>query len=366
MTCRLLLVLALLASAACRRNSTEAAVAAAGPAVAVKTAPVAAQALPVVLEVPATVRPAERATLAAKLTGSVVSLPHKLGESVAAGEILLTLNAPENQARLQQAQAQLAEAERNTARQRTLVASGVNPPDALRDAEDKLRFAQAAVAEADALLAHATVRAPFAGVITETRVLPGDLATPGSPLLVLESTQRLRAEGTVPEKAAAGLKPGDNVPVLLEDSDAPVVGKLEEISTAADAVSRSVMAKVALPPAAGRSGQFARLQVIQGRSNGLLVPVTAVTRFGQMERVFVIAEGRATLRLVKTGRQLGEQIEILSGLTANEQVVLAPPAALRDGHRNPQNNLLKVNFDSKSQPCSENRVALYRQVKAKE
>jgi RND family efflux transporter MFP subunit len=320
----------LLALAACRRAEPGAA-AATGTAVPVRTAVVHLEALPVLTEAPATIRPAERATIAAKLTGTVASFPAALGEAVAAGEVLLTLNAPEADARLRQAQAQLAEAERNAARQRTLVASGVNPADALRDAEDRLRFAQASVAEAEALLAYATVRAPFAGVITEKNVLPGDLAVPGAPLLVLESTQRLRAEGPVPEKAAAGLKPGDPVGVLLDDAPAPVAGRLEEIAGAADSVSRSVLVKVALPAGSARSGQFARLQVAGGTTAALLVPAGAVNLFGQMERVFVVEQGRAVLRLVKTGRSAGDRVEILSGLNAGEQVVLAPPAALHDG-----------------------------------
>jgi len=326
----LLLLPALLALAACSRQPEIPAVAG-GPALPVHVAPVAAERLPVLIEAPATVRPAERASIAAKLTGTVAAFVHGLGAAVAAGDVLLTLSVPETEARVHQAQAQLAEAERNATRQRTLVANGVNPSDSLRDAEDRLRYAQAAAAEVEALLAYATVRAPFAGVITEKHVLPGDLATPGLPLLMLESTQHLRAEGTIPEKAAAGLHPGDPMNVLLDDASAPVAGRLEEISAAADAVSRSILVKVALPAGAARSGQFARLQVAGGATDSLLVPLDAVTRFGQMERVFVVESGHAVLRLVKTGRITGARVEILSGLQAGEQVVLAPPAALREG-----------------------------------
>lgn len=326
----LLCSLSLLACAACRRPPGAAAVADT-PAVSVRLAPVVSASVPVLLEAPATVRPAERASLAAKLTGTVASFPLGLGASVAAGDVLLTLAAPEAEARVRQAQAQLAEAERNTTRQRTLVASGVNPPEALRDAEDRLRFAQAAAAEAEAMLAYATVRAPFAGVMTEKHVLPGDLATPGLPLLVLESTQRLRAEGAVPEAAAASLRIGAPVAVVLADGAEPTSAAIEELSPAADAVSRSILLKAALPPGSARSGQFARLQVVVGDAPALFVPVAAVTRFGQMERVFVVAHERAVLRLVKTGRAAGDRVEILSGLNPGEQVVLAPPAALRDG-----------------------------------
>jgi RND family efflux transporter MFP subunit len=175
------------------------------------------------------------------------------------------------------------------------------------------------------------MRAPFGGVITEKHVLPGDLATPGLPLLVLESTARLRAEGTVPEQAASRLRIGDSLNVVVNDGANPIAGTIEELSTAADAVSRSVLVKVSLPPGAARSGQFVRLQTATTASETLWTPAATVTRFGQMERVFVVEDGRAVLRLVKTGRTAGPRIEILSGLNPGEQVVLAPPAALRDG-----------------------------------
>lgn len=326
----LLLIVALLAG--CRRAETGSAATDAAP-IPVHTGQVASVLLPALIETPATVRPADRAVISAKLTGTISTLPWGLGREVKAGEVLLTLAAPEAEARVRQASAQLAEAERTAARERTLVAKGVNAPDALRDADDRLRFAQASLAEAEAILAHATIRAPFTGVVTEKHVLPGDLATPGLPLLALESTSRLRAEGTIPEQAAASLRIGSPISVIVDGVPAPVTGDIEELSAAADAVSRSVRIKVSLPAGTARSGQFARLRVVVGESSALLVPIQSVTRFGQMERVFVVEEGRAVLRLVKTGRESDGRVDILSGLHAGETVIISPPASLREHTR---------------------------------
>ena len=318
--------------AGCRRAETSAPVSESVP-VTLPTIMVSVESQPTVIEVPATVRPAQRAVIAAKLTGTIATLPWGLGQAVRAGDLLVTLAVPETEARVQQAQAQLAEATRAAERERTLVAKGVNAPDAQRDAEDRLRYAQAQVAEAEALLAHASIRAPFAGVVTEKQVLPGDLATAGLPLLALESTAHLRAEGTIPERLATHLHIGDPLTVLVEENSAPLTGTLEELSASADSISRSTLAKVALPPGAARSGQFVRLQVPAGDHPALLVPVDALSRFGQMERVFIVRDGQAVLRLVKSGRETGGRVEILGGLSAGEIVVRSAPASLREGDR---------------------------------
>ena len=84
-------------------------------------------------------------------------------------------------------------------------------------------------------------------------------------------------------------------------------------------------------PVVVRSGQFARVQVPGVLVRVLLAPVAAVSRLGQMERIFVVGAGnRAGLRLVKTGAMRGDLIEILTGLDDGERVVLSPPAALRE------------------------------------
>ena len=330
--CRVLLLpLALLLGAAGCRRGEPTPPAAAGPAVAVAVAPVEVARLPAVVEVPATVRPVERALIAAKLTGTVTFLPWSLGQSVAAGAVLVRLSAPENEARVRQAKAQLDEAVRTERREQELVTKGVNPTDALAAAEERLRYAHAALAEAQALLAHAEIRAPFGGTVAEKLVLPGDLATPGLPLLILENPHRLRAETAIPDTLASGLAPGHPLRVAAE-SGVIIEAVLEELSFASDSTSHSRSARILLPDDAPvYSGQFVRVLLSGNVTEALTVPASALTLLGQMERVFVIADGRAVLRIVKSGRQLDGRVEILSGLNPGEQVVLAPPAALRDG-----------------------------------
>jgi RND family efflux transporter MFP subunit len=325
-----ILVAAALLFAGCSRHERPAAPVPA--AVNARTARVESAALPLTQTLTATVRPLERATLAARVMGSVTAADFTVGQTVKTGDFLLTLTAAEVPARLAQARAALAQAEREAARESALVKQNATAADSALAAEDRRRIAAAAVTEAEALLAYTRVTAPFAGTITQKSVNSGDLATPGTPLLVLEATDRLRAEVQVPETFST-LPLGTAIFVELAPGTAPVSANLVEFSAAADPSTRTRLAKLALPAtSAARSGQFIRVLWPVGETTSRLIPSSALTHLGQMERVFVVgADNRAVLRLVKSGATRADRVEILAGLDNGERVVVAPPASLREG-----------------------------------
>jgi RND family efflux transporter MFP subunit len=324
-----LLCLALAGFTACCRDDPRPA-AAAGPAVAVATARVESGPLTRREPVAGTVRPADRATLSARVAGAVTGPVPALGTAVTPGSVLLTLGAAEVRARLAQAQAILEQVERSLAREKTLVEHGATTAENVRTLEDQRRAAAAAVDEAAALQSYTSVTAPFAGVVTRRLVETGDFAPAGTPLLELEGTGRLRAEVNVPESLPT---PTPGAELTVEIDGTPVTGRLAEVSPAADPATRTRLAKVDLPAGAPvRSGQFVRVLWPAGRVPVLLVPATAVVRFGQMEQVFVAnPAGRAELRLVRTGGREGDRVVVLSGLADGEAVVLDPPPVLREG-----------------------------------
>ncbi len=299
------------------------------PALPVHVASVTSARTPRTQAVAGTVRPFARATIAAKVTGTVATTHLVVGSAVAAGDVLVTLQADELGAHADQARAALAQAEREFERETTLKAQGASTADAVSTADDRRRQARAAVQEAEAMLTYTRVAAPFAGVITAELVKPGDLATPGRALFEIEGTDRLRAEVQVPESLAL---PAIGTSVTLELGDAPIAGQLVELSPAADPASRTRLAKIDLPAnAPARSGQFVRVLWPVADDVALTVPASAVAVLGQMERVFVVSKGHAQLRLVKTGARDGDRVEIAAGLDAGESVIVAPPAALREG-----------------------------------
>jgi RND family efflux transporter MFP subunit len=176
------------------------------------------------------------------------------------------------------------------------------------------------------------VRAPFDGVVARKLADAGDLAAPGQPLLEIEVTTAFQIEAGIPDSLAARLAVGTPLGVEVPAAGVAFTGTLVELSSASDAFARNVPAKISVPAgAAVRSGQYARVQVPGAPVRTLLAPAAAVSRLGQMERVFVAVDTRAVLRLVKMGATRGDWVEILSGVAEGDRLVLAPPAGLREG-----------------------------------
>jgi RND family efflux transporter MFP subunit len=286
------------------------------------------------VEVPGIVHPTERALIAARISGHIEMMAVALGQKVQRGDLLVRLAVPELTARVSEARAQLDQAVREEKRNRDLAASGADSADAAHAAVERLAAARAAVAEAEAMLAYAEIRAPFDGRIAQKLAYTGDLATPDRTLLVLERSGGLQIEAAVPASLTAGLAVGDAVEATVAETEAPLRATIMEIAGAADPGTHTVLVKLAAPGLdAALSGRAARVLFAGPPTDSLLVPANVVSRFGQMERVFVTLGDRVQLRLVKTGARRGDRLEILAGLTAGENVVLAPPAALHEGDR---------------------------------
>lgn len=287
------------------------------------------ESLPVTQNVAGTVRPADRAVVSARVMGTIATADFTIGQTVAAGDVLITLDAAELQARLDQAQAALAQITADYARQTSLLAKGASTQAEVDTLADQRRAAEAALGETRTLLGYTRVAAPFAGTIARKYVNPGDLATAGTPLFELEGRANLRAEVSVPASLPMQAI-GARLPVLVGEHT--VEGTLVEIAEAVDSASRTRLAKVALPAGAKASpGDYARVPWPAGETPAITVPADAVTTLGQMERVFVVDRGVARLRLVKTAGASGDRIRIAAGLDAGESVVRMPPASLRDG-----------------------------------
>lgn len=330
----LVLALPLLASLACRaapRAPAAAGVSPGEPAVAVRTAEVV-RTKSAETAVPGTVRAARRAALSARIAAAVVEVPHREGERVAAGAVLVRLDDAAPRAALAAAEAALQAAEAERRRAAALLAKGAATPREMDEAEARAAGARAAREAARDHLAYAVLRAPFAGRVGTKPVDLGEVVSPGATLVEVEGEGGFELHAALDPKLAAGLRPGFPARATIDGIAEPVEAVVRSVSPVGDPTTHRFEARADLKPATGlRSGLFARLWLpaSEGRPR-LLVPVPAVFERGGLVGVFVVSEGRARLRWIAPGAVEAGQLEVRAGLEAGERVVLDPPA-LRDG-----------------------------------
>lgn len=196
-------------------------------------------------------------------------------------------------------------------------------------ARSAVESAKAAGDQASSTNAFTTITAPFDGMITAKMVEPGNMASPGVPLLRLEDTREFRLEVRVDESRIGEIQNGDSVPVFLGSGNTSIMGMVVEVGRAVDADARAFLVKIALPDGrALRSGEFgkARFQGLPRRA--LTIPSSAILRRGQLTSVFVVEQGLARLRMINLSEN-----EVLAGLTKSEIVIVSPPAGVADGRR---------------------------------
>ena len=283
-------------------------------------------------DVTGSVRAKLHAAIEAKITGRIEKMLVAPGQRVKQGEPLAQLDAREIQAKLDQARAVRDQSEINLKRSTALLANKVTSQAEFDNAQSANRVAKAALAEAETNLGYMTIVAPFDGVITRKAADVGDLAAPGKTLLEIEDPTTLRFEADVPEAIIGSVESGASMSV--RSGTLELTGTVSEIAPAADAQSRTFLVRLDLPQAPGlRAGQFGRVAVPVSETSVLRIPVSAVVQRGQMEIVFVVTNGRAQLRLVKTGKRFGSEVELVSGIEGKEQVVVENVSRLTDGQR---------------------------------
>ena len=302
------------------------------PQVEVQVETLALSTIPVQVELSGTLQAVEQATISARVAGQVVKLPVQVGSQVKKGDLLVKVSAEEINARVRQAEVQLEQARRNLARESKLLQLNASTREMVKTLEEQAQTSEAAFREAQTMLGYTEIRAPFAGTVTDKLVEVGDLAAPGASLLKLQSDKALEVVIQVPEAQSQNLNLASRLPLTIPATGLVLEAQVREISPTVDPASRTTQVKLMLPETTGlRSGQFVRVALVDGRSTTLLIKRTALRQNGQMQQVFVAEEGKARMRLVRSGAEADGEIEILSGLRAGDRVILDPPATLRDG-----------------------------------
>lgn len=274
----------------------------------------------------------QRADIQTKVQARVERTPVGIGSRVRKGDLLVEFDTRETGARVKQARALFEQAEQDLKRFETLLAQSAATQQEYDGVKARKTVAEAALQEAEAMLTYARISAPFSGTITRKDINEGDLAVPGRALFTLEDESSLQLVVSVPESQRMYLEIGDTLQVGHSSGGATISGVVEELSPSADPISRSLTAKLSLADDERlHAGQVARLLLPGSRNAELVIPETALVRRGQLELVFVARDdGRASLTLVRSGRTLGGEVEIIAGLRGTEKIILNPPSGLED------------------------------------
>jgi RND family efflux transporter MFP subunit len=313
------------------------------------------QQVPVGLRSTGTVHAKQTAMVSAQVMGRILQVLVREGDSVHAGQTLAILDdatlrssvsqakAGVNAAMSQQAAAESAAklAASTLDRYKQLEAQKSVSPQEMDEVSRRAQAAQAqlesARAQTDAaraqetgahtMLGYTRLVAPFGGVVTARMADPGSMAAPGVPLMQVDQTGALELDTQVDESAISAVHKGMKTPVSIDGiSPAEIAGTVEQIVPVADPSSHSFTVKISLPSSTQlRAGMYGAAQFANGMRQAIVVPQSAVVTRGSLVCAFVLnREGIAQLRYLTLGATHGDHVEVLSGISAGENLVDAP------------------------------------------
>ncbi len=250
------------------------------------------------------------------------------GQRVSAGTPLVELQAREEDAGIIEVRAQVAQAQRQYDRYKTLADRGIAPRVTAEDAETALATAQASLNAAQARRGDRLIRAPFAGVLGLSSVTAGTLVNPGGVITTLDDIDVVRVDFPVPERYLGVLRAGTPIRATIDAyGDEVFGGRIALIDTRINEQTRAVTARAEIPnPGARiRPGMAIGVAVQQGQRTAPAAPEAAVQYEGDGAFVYRIAGGErgstAQRVEVETGSVEGGFVEILSGLNVGDRIV---------------------------------------------
>jgi RND family efflux transporter MFP subunit len=307
------------------------------------------------IQTPGTIHAKETAILSSQIAGTIEKVLVQPGDRVRAGQLLVTIDGAAMHAAVQQAQAAEAAAEQQQLAAETqaslaaqtliryeqLKAQHSVSPQEFDEVQQRAQAAQrqvaayaaqrqqaaAAVAGARTQFGYATLRAPFAGIVTARMADPGTQAAPGLPLLQVDRDGPLQVYTNVDESLINTVHVGMPLPVHIEGLDADAIpATVAEVTPAASADSRSFLIKLNLPPGRSlRPGMYVTVGLPAGQKTATVIPASALMLRGALPCVYALdANGIAQLRYVTAGSQSGGMVEILSGVEPGETLVDHP------------------------------------------
>ncbi len=300
-----------------------------------------------------TVSAEQMTTIKTRHAGYVDQILVNVGEKVQRNQKLISIDNAELQAQLQQALAgkqqaekQLEIAQKDLKRFERLKASNSISEKELEQIELKYQASLSAFEQAKqsynqiaAMMDYTNIKAPFSGVITNKMIQEGDMAMPGMPLLSLTSSGTLEVKSDLSESQITKVRPEQSVKINIPSIGKTYEGIITEVSSSSEANGSRYFVKTAFTdkPDDALSGMFAKVYVedknTESKGNtSISIPKNALVEKNGLQGVYVFGKSNtALLRWIKTGRQLGENIEVLSGISPNDKIIISADGRLYNG-----------------------------------
>jgi RND family efflux transporter MFP subunit len=294
----------------------------------------------------------QNANLSTRMMGYVDNIYVNVGNKVSKGDLLLSINSADINAQKAQVAASITEAtaafknaEKDYNRFTELFKENSASQKEMDDmtahfemSKARLEAANQMKNQVNAQLSYSNIKAPFSGVITGKFVNKGDMANPGMPLISMETPGKYQVIAMVPESEITSIQKGTSVNVIIKTTNELLKGKVTEVSSSAQNTGGQYLVKVILDKTDANilSGMFTSVQFpIEKNVNKnslLLIPESALVKQGQLSGVYTIGEGNvAILRWLRIGKTFGNQVEVLSGLSADEQYIVSADGKLFNG-----------------------------------
>lgn len=287
------------------------------------------------IEALGTVRANESVILTVNVTEKIIDLNFEDGQRVEEGDILLRLDDGEEQALINEANANLNREETQLRRVRDLVAANAMPKERLDEQQALYDIARARIQALEAILEDHTIRAPFSGILGLRNVSLGALLSPGDQITTLDDLSVVKVDFAVPEVFLASLQVGMTISARSAAyRDDTFEGEVISIDSRVDPVTRSVQVRAELPnpDLKLRPGMLLTLVLLRERVETLLIPEEAIIPVRDRRYVYIVKEDNtAERREVTTGRRRIGEVEILDGIKPGEIVVTEGAIRLRPG-----------------------------------
>jgi RND family efflux transporter MFP subunit len=290
-----------------------------------------------VLNLLGTVEAKREVKLAFKIGGKIKKLSCEEGQSIKTKALLAKLDTTELLARREQAMENKNKAKRDLDRMGKLFKKRIVPESSFQDARSLLISAEAELNIVEDKLKHSTIEAPFTGRITQKLTEVGEIVSPGMPVAILTQMDPILVKAAVPDNLIGKIKTGQTVHIRVDSHPHEKFrGSVHRLETTADPLSRTFKMEIELGNSDEmlRPGLIARVEVpFKEKGNGIFIPLDSVMGFGPSPSVFVVKNQIAERRMIKIGRILGEDTEVMEGLAAGEMLVVSGQEYLKHGQQ---------------------------------